>query len=59
MGKDTITLELSMDDLNIILKALGNLPFNEVYEIIGQIHAQANQQLFGIESIQSSLTENE
>lgn len=59
MGKDRITLELSMDDLNIILKALGNLPFNEVYEIIGQIHAQANQQLFGIESKNSSFTDNE
>jgi hypothetical protein len=57
MEKDRITLELNMEDINLILKALGNLPFNEVYEIIGQIHTQANQQLFGIESKNSSFTD--
>lgn len=39
-----INLELSFNDVNLILKALGNLPFNEVYDLIGKIHEQANAQ---------------
>lgn len=40
----TIQLELNFEEVNIILKALGNLPFNEVYDLIGKIHEQANTQ---------------
>lgn len=40
----TIKLELNFEEVNIILKALGNLPFNEVYDLIGKIHEQANTQ---------------
>lgn len=39
-----INLELSFNDVNLILKALGNLPFNEVYDLIGKIHEQAKAQ---------------
>ena len=39
-----IKLDLSIEDINLILKALGNLPFNEVYDVIGKIHDQANEQ---------------
>ena len=39
-----IQLKLSFDEVNIVLKALGNLPFNEVYDLIGKIHDQANAQ---------------
>lgn len=44
MNNKTIQLNLSFEEINIILKALGNLPFNEVYDIIGKIHDQANTQ---------------
>lgn len=44
MDNQKIVLELSVDDINIILKALGERPFKEVYELIGQINAQAVQQ---------------
>jgi hypothetical protein len=30
------------------------MPFNQVYELIGSIHQQANQQLFDINSSQNS-----
>lgn len=40
-----IQLDLSFEEINIILKALGNLPFNEVYDLIGKIHDQANNQV--------------
>ncbi len=39
-----IELNLSFDEINIVLKALGSLPFNEVYDLIGKIHEQANAQ---------------
>jgi hypothetical protein len=49
MNSEKISLELSVEEVNLILKALGNMPFNQVYELIGGIHQQANSQLFGIE----------
>ena len=39
-----IQLKLNFEEVNVILKALGNLPFNEVYDLIGKIHEQANTQ---------------
>jgi hypothetical protein len=39
-----INLKLSVNEVNLVLKALGNLPFNEVFELIGTIHDQANAQ---------------
>lgn len=42
-----IKLELTLDQVNLILQALGDLPFKEVYELIGAINAQANVQLTG------------
>jgi hypothetical protein len=49
MNNDKINLQFSVEEVNLIIKALGTMPFNQVYEIIGNIHQQANQQLFGIE----------
>lgn len=39
-----IQLSLNIEEVNLVLKALGNLPFNEVFELIGNIHDQANSQ---------------
>lgn len=40
-----VIFEVSLDEANKIFKALGNLPFNEVYELIGKLNDQANRQL--------------
>ena len=40
-----ITLQLTIDEANLILEALGNLPFAKVYGLIGKIQEQAGQQL--------------
>ncbi|MCU0433363.1 MAG: hypothetical protein MUC87_07925 [Bacteroidia bacterium] len=40
-----INLTLTIDEANLIFKALGRLPFNEVYELIGKLNEQANAQL--------------
>jgi len=39
-----IQLNLNFEEVNTVLKALGGLPFNEVYDLIGKIHDQANAQ---------------
>ena len=41
----TLKLELTVDEVNVILEALGSLPFQQVYGIIHKIHNQANAQL--------------
>jgi hypothetical protein len=40
-----IKLELAIEDVNLILEALGSLPFARVYTLIGKIQQQAAQQL--------------
>ncbi len=40
-----ITLQMTTDEANLILEALGNLPFVKVYSLIGKIQEQARQQL--------------
>ena len=38
-------LRLTIDEINIIFSALGERPFKEVYELVGKINEQSNQQL--------------
>jgi hypothetical protein len=40
-----IKLDLTIDDTNLILEALGQLPFARVYALIGRIQEQARAQL--------------
>lgn len=40
----TIRFDLTIEEANLIFSALGKLPFNQVYELIGKLNAQANAQ---------------
>ncbi|MBL8350892.1 MAG: hypothetical protein JNL87_11305 [Burkholderiaceae bacterium] len=40
-----IQLRLSIDELNLILEGIGNLPFARVFALVGKIQAQAAEQL--------------
>lgn len=40
-----ISLKLDINEVNVVIKALSERPFREVYELIGKIHAQSNTQL--------------
>ena len=42
-----IDLQLSIEEANLILEALGSLPFKKVYALIAKIQEQASQQLQG------------
>jgi hypothetical protein len=41
----TIKLELEVEETNLILEALGSLPFVRVYQLIGRIQEQARAQI--------------
>jgi len=45
MTPQEITLTITTDETNLILEALGNLPFVKVYALIGKIQNQASAQL--------------
>ena len=51
-------LKLTVDEANLILEALGNLPFNKVFNLIGKIQNQAASQLNGQGSEQDAASEN-
>ena len=40
-----ISLTLTIEETNLVLEALGNLPFTRVFALIGKIQEQARQQL--------------
>ena len=42
---ENIKLELSVDEINIILNALSNRPYVEVAELISKIQNEGNKQL--------------
>lgn len=45
MPDQTIQLELTVEETNLILEALGALPFARVYALIGRIQEHARRQL--------------
>lgn len=42
---EKINLRLTIEETNMVLEALGNLPFSRVYNLIGKIQEQAEQQI--------------
>ena len=40
-----INLSLAIEEVNLILEGLGNLPFARVYALVGKIQEQAAQQI--------------
>jgi hypothetical protein len=43
--KQPVKLDLTVEQVSILFKGLGKLPFEEVYELIGIINAQVNAQV--------------
>lgn len=40
-----VNLKLSVNEVNMVIKALGQFPYNQVYETIIKIHTQASEQV--------------
>lgn len=47
---ENIKLELSVEEINIILNSLANRPYVEVAELIGKIQSEGNKQIQHINS---------
>ncbi|WP_147268695.1 hypothetical protein [Sphaerisporangium album] len=45
MQQQRLTLTLSIPEINLVLDALGQLPYAQVYELIGTIQQQAQAQI--------------
>ncbi len=43
-SKEQIQIKLSENEANIIIEALGHLPFMKVYKLIEKIHLQAKKE---------------
>jgi len=41
--KDTVIISLNLDEGRIVFEALAEMPFKNVYELIGQLNNQTNQ----------------
>lgn len=42
---NNIKLKLSVEETNLLLQALSNLPYGQVFELVTKIQSQAQQQL--------------
>jgi hypothetical protein len=40
-----VTINLSIDEANLVLEALGDMPYRRVYELVVKIQQQASEQL--------------
>ena len=45
MDKQDIGLQLTADEINLLLEGLGSMPFVKVYALIAKIQQQASSQL--------------
>lgn len=45
MGDNIIKLELTQNEVNQVLFALSEMPYKEVFELIGKIQKQGNEQI--------------
>lgn len=52
-----ITFNITLEEANLIFKALGKQPFAEVFELIGKLNEQANQQLMNTQEQTDSKTQ--
>lgn len=49
IGMKELNLRLTIDETNLVLEGLGNLPFARVYSLVAKIQGQASRQLNGEE----------
>ena len=47
MNTNQIELKVTIEEANLIMEGLGNLPFAKVYQLVANIQQQAGQQLNG------------
>ncbi len=51
--------QMSLEEANLVFKALGELPFKDVFELIGKLNEQANAQLQNPVQLQKKIQKKE
>jgi hypothetical protein len=51
-----IKLSLTIEEANLVLEGLGNLPFARVYQLVAKVQEQAARQLEPAAGVASSVT---
>jgi len=59
MSDQTIKLELSIQEVNLILEALGDQPFKAVFALVSRLQSQARSQLGEGSAAEASSTASE
>jgi hypothetical protein len=54
MGEQTIQLELSVNEINVVLRSLGKHPFEEIAQLIAKIKDQGEAQLKELQATQQA-----
>ena len=55
---ESINMKFTVSELNLILEALGNMPYYRVHELIHKIHSQAQEQVNSMASVPAANTSN-
>ena len=59
MENVTLTIELSLEDVNKILASLGKHPFDEIVELIGKIRLQGEEQIKALQEAEAATETSE
>lgn len=51
-------LTLNLEEVNLVIKALSELPFKQVNDLVAKIHLQAQEQLVAANGHETVLNEN-
>ena len=50
MENPEITIELTLNEINMILASLGKHPFDEISQLIGKIRSQGEEQISALQA---------
>lgn len=55
---EQISINVTVEEANLILNALGELPYSQVYQLINKVQAQASAQLKAKEMREQQLSQS-
>ena len=58
MKDQEINFSLTVDEANVILNSLGNMPYSQVFQLINKIQMQAQQQMDGAQMVSTNGAES-
>ena len=59
MENPEITIELTLNEINMILASLGKHPFDEISQLIGKIRSQGEEQISALQAAAEEAAEQQ